>query len=97
MQMQFVEIIDSCLFREIKNYCLEMFQKLSEYIDGELDHVNCAEIEKHAENCVACFTCLETLKRTIAICKNVKDQPVPQEFSRKLKEIIQNIPKTTFP
>ena len=78
-------------------HCLAMFQKLSEYIDGELDHVSCAEIEKHAENCVACFTCLETLKRTIAICKNVKNQPVPQEFSRKLKEIIQNIPKTTSP
>jgi anti-sigma factor RsiW len=74
-----------------------MFQKLSEYIDGELDQVDGVEIEKHAKNCVACFSCLETLKRTIAICKNVKDQPVPPEFSRKLKEIIKNIPKTTSP
>jgi anti-sigma factor RsiW len=78
-------------------HCLEMFKKLSEYIDGELDHINCAEIEKHAESCVACFTCLETLKRTVAICKSVEDKPVPQEFSRKLKEIIQNIPKPTSP
>ncbi len=36
-------------------HCLEMFEKLSEYIDGELDHATCAEIEEHANNCVACF------------------------------------------
>ena len=78
-------------------HCLEMFEKLSEYIDGELDHATCEEIEKHADNCVACFSCMETLKKTVALCKNTKEQPVPQEFSRKLKEIIGNLPKTTSP
>jgi anti-sigma factor RsiW len=78
-------------------HCLEMFDKLSEYIDGELDHATCAEIEKHANDCIACFACMETLKRTVALCKNVKEQPIPREFSKKLKEIIQNIPKTTTP
>ncbi len=78
-------------------HCLEMFEKLSEYIDGELDQVTCAEIKKHADDCVACFSCLETLKRTVALCKNVEDKPIPQEFSRKLKEIIENMPQTTSP
>ena len=78
-------------------HCAEMFTKLSEYIDGELDQVTCAEIEKHAAKCVACFACLETLKRTVALCKNIKDKPIPREFSRKLKEIIRNIPKPATP
>jgi len=78
-------------------HCLEMFEKLSEYIDGELDHATCAEIQKHAEDCVACFSCLETLKRTVALCKNVKEQPIPSHLSEKLKEIIANIPKTDSP
>jgi anti-sigma factor RsiW len=78
-------------------HCLEMFEKLSEYIDGELDHATCDEIEKHAKNCVACFSCMETLKRTVALCKKVEDQPIPREFSKKLKEIIQNLPKPTSP
>jgi len=78
-------------------HCLAMFEKLSEYIDGELDNATCAEIEKHAKNCVACFSCMETLKRTVALCKKVEDQPIPREFSKKLKEIIQNLPKTTTP
>ena len=76
-------------------HCLEMFEKLSEYIDGELDHATCEEIQKHADNCVACFSCLETLKRTVAICKNIKEKPIPPELSQKLKEIILNMPKST--
>lgn len=78
-------------------HCLELFEKLSEYIDGELDHLTCAEIQKHAEECFACLSCLQTLKRTVALCKNTKDKPVPQEFSQRLKKIIQDIPKTTSP
>ncbi len=78
-------------------HCPEMFEKLSEFIDGELDHATCAEIQKHAEDCVACFSCLETLKRTVALCKNVGDKPIPPDFSEKLKEIIENMPKTTSP
>jgi len=74
-----------------------MFEKLSEYIDGELDHATCEEIEKHSKDCAACFSCMETLKKTVALCKNAKDQPVPQEFSKKLKEIIGKLPKTTYP
>jgi len=77
--------------------CLEMFEKLSEYIDGELDHTTCEEIERHAKDCVACFSCMETLKRTVALCKNAQEQPVPQEFSKKLQEIIQNLPKPPNP
>ena len=78
-------------------HCLELFEKLSEYIDGELDHATCAEIQKHAKDCVACFSCLETLKRTVALCKNVKDQQVPSDVSEKLKQFIESLPKTTTP
>ena len=78
-------------------HCLEMFEKLSEFIDGELDQATCAEIQKHAEDCVACFSCLETLKRTVALCKTVGDKPIPHNLSEKLKEVIENIPKTTSP
>jgi anti-sigma factor RsiW len=78
-------------------HCLEMFEKLSEYIDGELDHATCEKIQKHAEDCVACFSCLETLKRTVALCKNVAEKPIPLGLSRKLQEIIQSMPKTTTP
>ena len=54
----------------------------------------CEEIEKHARDCVACFSCMETLKKTVALCQNVKEQPIPQDFSKKLQDLIKNLSKT---
>jgi anti-sigma factor RsiW len=74
-----------------------MFGRLSEYLDNELDEITCKELEHHIKKCVPCFVCLQTLKRTVDLCKKTEDKPVPREFSQKLKEIIQKIPKTTSP
>ena len=71
--------------------CRELFEKLSEYIDQELELSTCQEIEKHLKQCAPCNVCLETLKSTIRICKRVEDQPVPTAFSRQLKEMIQSL------
>ena len=75
-------------------HCLELFEKLSEYLDDELDEVTCQDIEKHVKECVPCFVCLQTLKRTIDLCKQTEARSVPAEFSKKLKEVIQNMPKS---
>jgi hypothetical protein len=68
-----------------------MFQKLSEYIDNELDEMTCRDIERHVEECVPCKICLETLKRTVKLCKKVESKPVPESVSLKLKELIQSM------
>ena len=78
-------------------HCLEMFKKLSEYLDNELDELTCKEIEKHVNDCVSCHSCLQTLKRTVEFCKEAGNKPVPKDFSIKLKEMINNMPKTTNP
>jgi len=67
--------------------CRLMFEKLSEYIDNELDDVTCQELERHVKACITCQVCLGTLKRVINLCKNIKPEPVPQAFSSKLKEL----------
>jgi anti-sigma factor RsiW len=78
-------------------HCLGMFKRLSEYLDNELDDLTCNEIEQHVKECVPCFSCLQTLKRTVDLCKQTANKPVPEEFSQKLKELIQNMPKTSTP
>ena len=75
-------------------HCHELFEKLSEYLDNELDEVTCRDIEKHIEECVPCFVCLQTLKRTIDLCKQTVNKSVPEDFSTRLKEVIQNMPKS---
>ncbi len=72
-------------------HCLSMFEKLSEYIDNELDEITCRDIERHVEECVPCKICLETLKRTVNLCQKVDSLPVPESVSLKLKELIQSM------
>jgi anti-sigma factor RsiW len=68
-------------------HCVAMFEKLSEYIDGELDRAACNEIESHIERCAACKICLATLKTTIHLCGSMSSNPVPQSFSQKLRTL----------
>ena len=69
-------------------HCVAMFEKLSEYIDGELDLATCNEIELHIERCAACKICLATLKTTIHLCGSMTSKPVPQAFSQKLRTLL---------
>lgn len=69
-------------------HCLELFEKLSEYLDNECDEMTCQEIEKHIKDCVPCFVCMQTLKRTVDLCKQTASKPVPAEVSQKLRAII---------
>ncbi|MEJ2098549.1 MAG: zf-HC2 domain-containing protein [Desulfobacterales bacterium] len=80
--------------RHDHRHCLELFDKLSEYLDNELDEATCKKIEKHVKECVACFVCLQTLRRTVDLCKKTADRPVPRAFSKKLWKVIHNLPKT---
>ena len=71
--------------------CRWMFEKLSEYIDKELDEVTYENIRRHAWECIPCRICLGTMKRTIELCKNMESESVPDLFSARLKEMIQSL------
>lgn len=71
------------------DHCVAMFEKLSEYIDGELDSMSATEIESHIEVCAACKICLATLKTTVHMCSSISRNPVPEAFSQKLKALLQ--------
>lgn len=75
-------------------HCLELFDKLSEYIDGEMDEVRLREIDAHISECLACFACLQSLRQTIALCKHAGRQPVPAVFARKLHSMFQDLQRS---
>ncbi|BBO84717.1 anti-sigma factor family protein [Desulfosarcina ovata] len=68
--------------------CIALFERLSEYIDRELDPPTCRDIEAHIESCKPCQVCLETLKQTVDLCRHLQRQQVPETFSLKLREVI---------
>jgi anti-sigma factor RsiW len=72
--------------------CRSFFEKLSEYIDHELDPATCEVIEKHLQDCQPCQACLATLKQTVALCREMKStdsKAIPEEFSKRLRAMIQ--------
>ena len=77
--------------KQSHQHCLAMFDKLSQFIDNELDAVSRQKIERHVKTCLSCYVCLETLKRTIAVCRHTESRPAPKALTRTLKELVQNI------
>ena len=45
--------------------CREIFQRLSEYMDGELNPDLCDRLEGHLDDCPPCVAFLESLRRTV--------------------------------
>lgn len=68
--------------------CRRLFEKLSEYIDHELDQTVCDMIEKHMQQCEPCQACLSSLKQTIALCREMKVSKLPDDFSKRLHQMI---------
>ena len=71
--------------------CLALFEKLSEYIDRELDAPTCLEIEAHIQACKPCQVCFGTLKQTVDLCKRLESRRVPETFQLKLKNAISDL------
>ena len=71
--------------------CRELFEKLSEYLDNELDAANCDAIETHLQNCPPCQACLATLKQTVALCRELKASDMPEAASDRLRLAIERL------
>lgn len=68
--------------------CISIFKRLSEYLDGELDAKAYEEMRVHIKACVKCEVCLETLRRTVALCRNMKMERVPDRLKERLKSMV---------
>lgn len=69
-------------------HCRNLFEKMSEYIDGELDAAAAAAIRRHLADCPYCAVCRDTLQRTVDLCRSLPDRPVPPDFSAKMTLLI---------
>lgn len=65
--------------------CRELFARLSEYIDGELDTSLCAETEAHLGDCPPCRSFLESLRRTVTLLNRLPSEQLPEEIRREVR------------
>ncbi len=64
--------------------CRELFERLSEYVDGELSEEMCREIRQHMQDCDPCVAFANTLKKTADLCRRLPEQPLPAEVAANL-------------
>jgi RNA polymerase sigma-70 factor (ECF subfamily) len=50
--------------------CRQLFTRLSDYLDDELDDSLCQELEKHLADCAPCEAFLSSLEQTVQKCRN---------------------------
>jgi anti-sigma factor (TIGR02949 family) len=75
--------------------CRELFERLSEYVDGELSQELCEEIRKHMDGCDPCVNFAKTLKTTAELCRRLPSQPIPPEVAVDLRSFLSDhMPKS---
>ncbi len=55
--------------------CPDILQLFSKHLEGEISANVCAEMERHLGKCARCAGRCESLRRTLALCKN---EPLPE-------------------
>jgi anti-sigma factor RsiW len=73
----------------MREECKKDFERLSEYLDGELDEEVCREIEQHLRHCPECRECVDTMKKTIQLCKAVATEEIPADARERLRSMLR--------
>jgi RNA polymerase sigma-70 factor (ECF subfamily) len=69
--------------------CKELARKISEYLDNELDPSLCEQMEEHLAACPECRHCMESLQRTIQLCREASRQDVPSQVREHLRAALR--------
>jgi len=71
------------------NNCSKYIQNIADFIDGDIDETLCADIEKHLEECNNCRLMVDTLKQTVVLCRDGKQEKLPPEIEAKLNNVLK--------
>jgi predicted anti-sigma-YlaC factor YlaD len=67
------------------NACQAILEKLNAYMDGELNEIDCHEIEAHLANCENCQIVANTLEKTLYLYrKDRENTKLPEDAKQRL-------------
>lgn len=66
--------------------CMEIFARLSEYLDGDLPEDLCERIEGHMEGCPPCQNFLKSLENTVRLIETTEAPAMPEDIRRAVLE-----------
>lgn len=75
--------------------CQQIFDLLSEYLDAELPPDLCERLTAHIQSCAPCVEFVESLRRSIALCKDLPQvqavPPLTEEARKKLQRAYEDM------
>jgi RNA polymerase sigma-70 factor (ECF subfamily) len=69
--------------------CPDIVRLFSRHLEGEIAPRTCAEMEAHLAGCPACRSGCDSLKATLAACRNTTLPAVPSELRQRIREQIR--------
>jgi anti-sigma factor RsiW len=64
--------------------CRQVIDKISEYIDGELDPELTRELQRHLAHCEDCRIVVDTTNKTVAIFNHADPAALPDDVRERL-------------
>ena len=71
--------------------CREIFARLSEYLDGELEADLCSRLEEHMGGCPPCEAFLESLRRTVELARDLPAPTLPDDLKEELLQACRKL------
>ncbi len=71
--------------------CREMLERISAYLDGELEVAECQVIEAHCRECPHCCTVVDELRRTIGLCREAGAAPLPEFIRNRARASVRQL------
>jgi anti-sigma factor RsiW len=71
--------------------CRETLENISAYLDGELDATTCEAIDVHSRGCAGCAALVEGLRRTLGLCRNAADAPLPEDVRERARASVRRL------
>jgi RNA polymerase sigma-70 factor (ECF subfamily) len=76
--------------------CREYLENLCAFVDGEADDSVCREIEKHLADCPDCRIMVDTLRQTVRLCREGKEEHMPEALKARMEEMLARKWKEKF-
>jgi anti-sigma factor (TIGR02949 family) len=70
--------------------CRQVVDKISEYIDGELDPELVRELERHLEHCEDCRVVVDTTRKTVEVFCHTEPAPLPNDVRERLNQTFRH-------
>ena len=70
--------------------CPDVLALFSRHLENEIDPEVCKTMELHLAGCSACRSDCESLKQTLALCRNSRDASVPLKVQESVRQAIRS-------